>query len=109
MARPAPHDDFCYGWLIGSSFRFIMNRDGTRGRFSHRVYRDPPCCRSRRITAAELYVDFTTVYRIQELHISEKWLAVRFYPGHGDRMVWSNVRKWNSMWAAVEPFSRSVQ
>ena len=103
MAQPVCPDDFAYGWWIGGRFRFTMNPDGTRGRFSHRVYRDPPCCRRRRITAAELYVDFTAVYRIEELYISEKWLAVRFYPGHGDRMVWSNVRKLNSRWAAVEP------
>ncbi len=101
MAQPEAPSDFCFGWVIGNSFMFTLNRDGTRSRFSHRVYRDPPCCRSRRITAAELYVDFTAVYRIEEMYTSEKWLAVRFYPGHGDRMVWSMVRKWNDRWAVV--------
>ena len=100
-SRPAEVDDFCYGWVIGGYFRFTMNPDGTQGRFTHRVYRDPPCCRSRPIPAAELYVDFTKVYRIEELYMSEKWLAVRFYPGPGGRMVWCNVRKWNTRWAAV--------
>ena len=90
-------------WKIGAAFRFTKNPTGDRSSsFVHRVYSHPPCCGwSRQLKAQEVYVDFTQVYHVDAMYSSTKWMSVRFYPRSGGRAVWTNVRKYDSWWAAL--------
>jgi hypothetical protein len=94
-------------WAPGTAFRFLRHSHGTDTTFAHRVYRSPPLAdnylssRSARISPQELFVDFGAVYEVFEIYESHKWLSVSFRVG--DRIVWTNVRKWDVWWA--EPVS----
>ena len=93
--------------LLSGFFGILMVRELP---LPTRFYRSPPLAdnclssHSAQIPPQELYVDFALVYEVYEIYESPKWLSVSFRVG--ERIVWTNVRKWDTWWA--EPVSGAV-